>query len=71
MVYTENKNVRLDAVTIPNGYACYVSGEGELVYCVDTDDTHEFLAIENHSAFWCRPFWGKSLSELPQRVQAL
>ena len=71
MVYTENKNVRLDTVTIPNGYACYVSGEGELVYHTDTKESCSFMAIENHSAFWCRPFWGKSLSELPQRVQAL
>lgn len=71
MVYTENKTVKFDTVTISNGYACYVSGEGDLVYHTEVQDVCRFMAIENHSAFWCRPFWGKSLSELPQRVQAL
>lgn len=71
MLHTENPTVKLDTVTIPNGYACYVSGEGELVYHTDAKDPCSFMAIENHSAFWCRPFWGRSLSELPQRVQAL
>ena len=30
-----------------------------------------YLAIENHSPFWCRPVWGDSLSSLPARVQGL
>lgn len=30
-----------------------------------------YLAIENHSPFWCRPVWGDSLSSLPARVQEL
>lgn len=56
---------------LKNGYACYVSGVGELVYSVNADDTSEYMAIENHSHFWCRPFWGSSLSNLPKKVQAL
>ena len=34
-------------------------------------DTSEYLAIENHSPFWCRPFFGASLKELPDKVQEL
>lgn len=70
-LHTQNKSIRFDIQSIPNGYACYVSGEGELVYSTNTGDTCHFMAIENHSAFWCRPFWGESLSALPSRVQAL
>ena len=71
MLHTENKTIKFDLFPIQKGYACYVSGEGKLVYHTNVEDTHEFMAIENHSAFWCRPFWGKSLSELPERTQAL
>ena len=66
-----NDSFKFDKVNIDGGYACYVSGEGELSYCLDVEDTSEYMAIENHSPFWCRPFWGKSLSELPKKVQAL
>ena len=30
-----------------------------------------YLAIENHSPFWCRPVWGNTLASLPERVQEL
>lgn len=69
--YSENKLLNFDTVEINGGIACYVSGEGELVYRTDADDMCKYVAIENHSSFWCRPFWGKSLSELPEKVQAL
>ena len=65
------KSVKFDKVSLADGYACYVSGTGELSYSLDVADTSEYMAIENHSPFWCRPFWGNSLSELPQKVQAL
>lgn len=68
---TENKSIIWDTVNINCGYACYISGTGELSYSLDVTDTFEYMAIENHSPFWCRPFWGKSLSELPEKVQAL
>ena len=67
----DNISVKLDSVQIEGGYACYVSGIGELIYSLNEKDTSEYMAIENHSPFWCRPFWGNSLSELPEIVQAL
>ena len=63
--------MEVDKLNLDGGYACYVSGVGEFVFYVDINDTSEYMAIENHSFFWCRPFWGNSLSELPQKVQAL
>ena len=66
-----NGSFDFERVQIDGGYAYYVSGKGELVYSIDIEDTSEYMAIENHSPFWCRPFWGRSLSELPEIVQAL
>ena len=70
-LHSKNKQIDTDIVNIKGGYACYVSGTGKLSYSIDIADTSEYMAIENHSPFWCRPFWGKSLSELPEIVQAL
>ena len=70
-IISENKDLKIETVELNGGYACYISGTGKLVYSVDVKDTSEYMAIENHSPYWCRPFWGASLSELPQRVQAL
>ena len=73
-VNSENESLSFDIHPVSGGYACYVSGEGspaDLAFWVDEADTAEYLAIENHSPFWCRPFWGRSFSDLPQRVQAL
>lgn len=65
-------NIRLEYADIEGGIACYVTGEGsELVIIAEEADTAEYLAIENHSPYWCRPFWGRSLSELPDKTQAL
>lgn len=68
---SKNKTFIAEAKELSNGYAYYISGEGELVYSTDFSETAEYLAIQNHSPFWCRPFWGKSLSELPEKTQAL
>lgn len=68
---TKNNSIEFNKIEIDGGCAYYVSGCGELVYSADIEDTSEYLAIENHSPFWCRPFWGNSLSELPEIVQAL
>ena len=68
---SKNPTVKLTERSLSNGPAYYISGERELVYSLDIPDTAEYLAIENHSPFWCRPFWGSSLSVLPERVQAL
>ena len=64
-------NIILEKKSIENGCACYVSGEGTLTWRAEEADTSEYVAIENHSPFWCRPFWGSSLSELPEKTQAL
>lgn len=68
---SKNTSITFNKANINGGFACYISGSGELVYSLDIEDTSEYMAIENHSPFWCRPFWGKSLSELPEMVQAL
>ena len=53
---SKNPTVKLTEHSMPKGTAYYISGEGELVYSLDIPDTAEYLAIENHSPFWCRPF---------------
>jgi len=68
---TKNPSIVLEEHQIKNGVAYYISGEGNLIVQACIPDTCEYLAIENHSPFWCRPFWGASLSELPQKTQAL
>ena len=70
-IITENPNIRFDQIELDNGYACYISGSGPLVYSTEQQDSSEYVAIENHSLYWCRPFWGSSLSVLPARTQAL
>ena len=68
---SNNQTINFNVININGGIAVYISGEGELVCSFNLLDTSEYLAIENHSPFWCRPFWGTSLSELPRKVQAL
>ncbi|MBR2353667.1 MAG: hypothetical protein IKA76_04100 [Clostridia bacterium] len=33
--------------------------------------TGDYVAIHNHSTYWCRPFFGSDYSALPERVQGL
>lgn len=47
-----------------------ISG-GEILYTPPQPEFDEFMAIENHSPYWCRPFFGHDLRELPGKVQAL
>ena len=68
---SKNNEIVYDIVNIDGGYACYVSGKGTLTYSVECADTAEYMAIQNHSPFWCRPFWGSSLADLPELTQAL
>ena len=61
------------------GYAGYVSldftggmsGSDTAVLVPECEDAGAYLAIVNHSPYWCRPFWGDSLRELPARTQEL
>ena len=64
----------------PNGGVAYYvtascengfSADKSITIGLDIPDTSEYLAIENHSPFWCRPFWGDSLKKLPSKVQEL
>ena len=68
---SNNSSVKFDTLAVDSGYACYVSGEGEIAFSPCIADTSSFVAIENSCPFWCRPFWGSSLSELPEKIQAL
>lgn len=56
----------LDAVC-PAGFA----PEDSIAVRFDIPDTGDWLAIANHSQYWCRPQWGESLRDLPKRTQEL
>ena len=66
-------------VELDGGYAYYISATSKESFSADeaisfalpTPDTGDFLAIINHSPYWCRPFWGRSLCELPKCTQEL
>ncbi|MBO5271079.1 MAG: hypothetical protein J6B77_09850 [Clostridia bacterium] len=74
-----NASAEIRAEAIDGGYAYYVSAsfpEGFSAPCAVSfspclPDTSDFLAINAHSDYWSRPFWGNSLSELPRRIQEL
>ncbi len=48
-----------------------MSGEISAVLVPDIKDTDRYMAINRHSTYWCRPFWGKSLCALPANVQEI
>ncbi len=78
---TENIKIRTIAVEEGgcDGFAYYVtlkssegmSGDATAVLVPDIADTDKFMAINRHSTYWSRPFWGKSLCELPKNIQEL
>lgn len=45
------------------------NGEIRIVPCLSEPD--EYVAIEKHSPFWCRPFFGRDLHDIPAWTQAL
>ena len=63
----------------PHGFACRVTMENpagfdptaSIILTPDLPDTGDYLAINNHSPFWCSPFWGEHLSDLPEHTQEL
>lgn len=71
--------VQLEMRPLPGGFACYVSAvcaqgfdpDESITLYPALEDTADYVAINNHSRFWCAPFWGTSLSVLPQRTQEL
>ena len=52
-------------------YADAHQAGGELVLAPVQPVCDDYVAIENHSPFWCRPFFGTDLHDLPDNVQAL
>ncbi len=48
-----------------------MNGEVAAMLIPDIADTDKYMAIDRHSTYWSRPFWGSSFRELPQNVQAL
>ncbi len=71
--------VSLDFHPLPGGFACYVSAscaqgfdpDESITLYPEIADTADYVAINNHSRFWCAPFWGETLNALPQRTQEL
>ena len=62
------------------GHACYVEGistdgfscENSIVFTPDLlKSPVDYVAITNHSPFWCMPFFGKDLQKLPNLTQLL
>lgn len=62
------------------GFACFVTARDSagfapdaaiLLRPEDVRETGDYFAIEAHSDFWCRPFWGRFLSRIPKRTQLL
>ena len=77
---TIEQGVRLDSRPVfgNRGTVCLVSAQCEAGFDPDSAillyadlPNAPYLAIENHSPFWCRPVWGDDLSSLPDRVQEL
>ena len=45
--------------------------DGEIVIVPHLSEPDEYVAIEKHSPFWCRPFFGRDLHDIPAWTQAL
>lgn len=63
-----------------NGVAAYVNGKWEaglsstdsIVISVPSElSGRDYVAVNNHSPFWCSPMFGNDFSQLPARVQEL
>ena len=63
-----------------NGHACYIdgvckdgfNGENSIVFTPDVlKGPVDYVAIINHSPFWCMPFFGRDLNNLPNLTQQL
>ena len=71
----DGAEVTLTEAELENVRAVYVDARnipgGEVLYTPTQPECDEYVAIENHSPFWCRPFFGKDLRDLPELVQAL
>lgn len=52
-------------------YADAKTSGGCVIYTQPQPEFDDFMAIENHSPFWCRPFFGRDLRDIPAWTQAL
>ena len=68
--------VKLEYTERDGVFACFVNAECESGFCGDeafvlipeTQPEGEYMVIENHSPFWCRPAFSKQLKYLPERT---
>ena len=51
-------------------YADAKTSGGCVIYTPPQPEFDDFMAIENHSPFWCRPFFGRDLRDIPAWTQA-
>ena len=67
--------VTLNRAETEKACAVYVDARGisggEILYTPRQPESDEFMAIENHSPYWCRPFFGQDLRDIPAWTQAL
>ena len=74
-----SNNIKLEYKELDGAIACFAScvcdegfkGDESFVLVPEKQPMGEYMAIENHSPFWCRPFFGKDLKELPERTMEL
>ena len=77
--FKESTTVKIETVTRDAAVAVYVDAICETGFCgeqgirisFDEIENEGYLAIENHSDFWCRPYFGADLCKLPERTQML
>lgn len=78
--FTEKNTVAtVETIAKDAAVAVYIDAICETGFCgeqgiritFDSVENEGYLAIENHSDFWCRPFFGKDLRTLPARTQML
>ena len=76
----EDHGFSVTVKALENGYAGYVngvfedglSGENSIILRPKNQKTDiDYVAIVNHSLFWCRPFFGSSLCDIPAKTQEL
>ena len=73
MRYWMKQPVKLTIIRLGDVTAGYANGKDskEFLLSPPHPDFDEFMAIENHSPYWCRPVFGRDLHDLPAKVQAL
>lgn len=74
-----SENIKLTYKELDGVCACFVSGacdggfKGDEAFALTPEyqPMGEYMAIENHSPFWCRPTFGKDLKDLSERTMEL